>query len=89
MNEEFNDIINSLINNEKVKEMKNYRQHCNTSCYDHSYSVAYLTYKISKKLNLDYVSATRGAMLHDLFLYDWRKSKRFNFHAFKHGKIAY
>ena len=36
MNEEFNDIINSLINNEKVKEMKNYRQHCNTSCYDHS-----------------------------------------------------
>ena len=28
-------------------------------------------------------------MLHDLFLYDWRKSKRFNFHAFKHGKIAY
>lgn len=89
MNEEFNDIINSLINNGKVKEMKNYRQHCNTSCYDHSYSVAYLTYKISKKLNLDYVSATRGAMLHDLFLYDWRKSKKFNFHAFKHGKIAY
>ena len=31
---------------------------------------------MAKKLGLDYVSATRGAMLHDLFLYDWRTPKK-------------
>ena len=47
---------------------------------------------MAKKLRLDYVSATRGAMLHDLFLYDWRtpKKDRVNkkMHAFTHGEIA-
>ena len=86
---EFNEIIKNIINDKQVLEMKKYRQHFNTTCFDHCYDVAYECYKISKKLNLDYVSATRGAMLHDLFLYDWRnKEGRNNIHAFTHGKIA-
>lgn len=89
MKEEFNYILKDILKNNKIQEMKNYRQHCNTTCFDHSYNVAYLTYKMSKKLKLDYKSSARGAMLHDMFLYDWRKNKKFNFHAFKHGKIAY
>ena len=32
---EFFDIIKDIISNDTVKEMKNYRQHCNTSCYKH------------------------------------------------------
>ena len=87
--DEFNYIIKDLLENDKVNEMKIYMQHCNTSCFEHSYNVSYICYKICKKLNFDYVSASRGAMLHDFFLYDWRKSKKFNFHAYKHGKIAY
>ena len=75
---EFNLIINDLINNETVLEMKKYYQHGSTSCFEHCYNVAYVCYKMAKKLGLDYVSATRGAMLHDLFLYDWST----------HGKIA-
>ena len=89
---EFNLIINDLINNETVLEMKKYYQHGSTSCFEHCYNVAYVCYKMAKKLGLDYVSATRGAMLHDLFLYDWRtpKKDRVNkkMHAFTHGKIA-
>ena len=87
--EEFNYIIKDLLENDKVNEMKIYKQHCNTSCFEHSYNVSYICYKICKKFNFDYVSASRGAMLHDFFLYDWRKNKKFNFHAYKHGKIAY
>ena len=72
--------------------MKNYRQHCNTSCYKHCMQVAYYTYVACKKLKLDYVSATRGAMLHDLFLYDWRNksitSTLPGLHAFVHPLIA-
>lgn len=88
--EEFKMILLSLTNNETVLKMKLYRQHCNTSCFLHCYEAAYYCYAICKYLGLDYVSATRGAMLHDLFLYDWRvKSAENHWHAFRHGKIAY
>lgn len=63
--DEFNYIIKDLLENDKVNEMKIYMQHCNTSCFEHSYNVSYICYKICKKLNFDYVSASRGAMLHD------------------------
>lgn len=88
-NQEFKDILKELIINEKVQEMKNFRQHCNVSCYEHCYLAAYYSYKICKKFNLDYKSATRAAMLHDLFLYDWRiKNGRKGLHAFTHPKLA-
>lgn len=89
---EFYSIIDDLINNETVRKMKNFKQHYDTSTYDHCLNVAYLSYIICKKLNLDYKSATRAAMLHDLFLYDWRNSKKLlnleKSHAFIHPKIA-
>ena len=39
---EFNLIINDLINNEIVLEMKKYYQHGSTSCFEHCYNVAYV-----------------------------------------------
>ncbi len=88
--EEFKSILTPIINNETVQEMKNYRQHYETSCYDHCLQAAYYCYLICKKYNLDYKSATRAAMLHDLFLYDWRvrQPDRKGLHAFTHGKTA-
>lgn len=86
---EFQIIIKDLIQNETVLEMKKYRQHYETDCFDHCYRASYYCYKICKKFNLDYKSAARGAMLHDLFLYDWReKSDRKGLHAYTHGKCA-
>lgn len=87
--EEFQNIIRELINNETVLEMKKYRQHYETDCFEHCYRASYYCYKICKKLRMDYISAAKGAMLHDLFLYDWReKSERKGLHAFTHGKCA-
>ncbi len=89
MDNNFNNIIDELINNETVLQMKKYIQHFDTNCFEHCYDVAKTMYKVTKKLNLDYVSATRAGMLHDLFLYDWHiKEGRRNMHAFRHGKIA-
>ena len=89
---EFFHIINDIISNENVQKMKNFRQHCNTSCYEHCLHVAYYSYCITKKLGLDYISTARAAMIHDLFLYDWRKKYRDielpGLHAFVHPKIA-
>lgn len=88
-NKEFQIIIEDLINNKTVQEMKKYMQHSNTSCFEHCYLVAYYCYCICKKFNLDYKSVTRAAMLHDFFLYNWRTEKNIGgLHAFVHGKIA-
>lgn len=90
---EFISIIEDLLENAKVQEMRKFNQHASTSCYKHCMQVAYYTYIVCKRLNLDYISATRGAMLHDLFLYDWhthiRSDKSWkSLHAFIHPKIA-
>lgn len=91
--QEFLNIIEDLLNNTTVQQMRQFNQHAGVSCYEHCMQVAYYTYIICKKLHLDYISATRGAMLHDLFLYDWHTHKRedkkwSSFHAFKHPKVA-
>ena len=89
-NDEFQELIKDIIENDTVQQMKQYRQHYNTSCFDHCYAAAYYCFLICKKYHLDYKSATRAAMLHDLFLYDWRKRQddRKGLHAFTHGKTA-
>ena len=90
-NDEFIQMIDDLLNNDTVKQMKNFRQHYETSCFDHCLIASYYCYLYGKKFNLDYVSCARAAMLHDLFLYDWRKREngRKGLHAFTHGRTAY
>ena len=62
--DEFISIIQDLIQNPTVKQMRNFNQHADTSCYKHCMQVAYYTYIVCKYFRLDYISATRGAMLH-------------------------
>lgn len=87
----FNCIIADITSNSAVQEMKNFKQHYNCSCYDHCLSVSYYSFLICKKLKLDYKSIARAAMVHDLFLYDWRvkQDDRKRFHAFRHPYTAY
>ena len=89
---EFFDIIQDIISNDTVQKMKEYRQHCNTSCFKHCMQVSYFTFIACKALKLDYISAARAAMLHDLFLFDRRKKYRDvelpGLHAFTHPLIA-
>lgn len=87
---EFNNLITDIATNQIVQKMKNFPQHYDTTCYDHCLNVAFLSYKICKKLHLDYASAARASMLHDLFLYNWRykENGRKGLHAFTHPKTA-
>ena len=89
-NNEFESIIEDLVSNSTVQEMKNYKQHYDTSCFEHCKSVAYYSYLICKKYNLDYKAVARAGMLHDLFLYDWRKREngRKGLHAYTHPRTA-
>ena len=67
MNNEYLSIIDEFINNEEFKKLKDEKHHHTTNRYDHSLAVAKNTYYICKALKLDYVSATRAAVLHDFF----------------------
>lgn len=81
--------VKDLLKNETVCSMKHFKHHCNVSCLDHSINVSYTSYLICKFLKLDYNSAARGALLHDMFLYDWRITNLPNGkHAFVHPCIA-
>ena len=87
---EFRSIVYDIVSDKTVQRMKIYRQHCDTNCFIHCVEASYHCFKICKLLGFDYVSAARAAMLHDLFLYDWRKKQDdYSWHAFTHGKIAY
>lgn len=75
-NREFYDCIRDIVCHPVVLQMKRFDQHCGTDCYIHCLNVAYQNFCICRRLGLDARSAARGGMLHDLFLYDWRKHSR-------------
>lgn len=63
-------IINDIYNNETFNELENIVQHNGSNRLIHSYKVSYYSYKIAKKLRLDYKSVARGGLLHDFFMSD-------------------
>lgn len=74
---DFESIADEIIYTDKYQSLKSENHH-GLSRYDHSMRVARNTYKISKKFKMDYVSATRGALLHDYFTDDdYRNTKGF------------
>lgn len=86
---EFYEIIEDLLELEDVQGLHNFSQHLNTSRLEHSIYVAYFSYLSAKKMKLDYKSAARGALLHDLFHYNWWEHKHESGnHAKNHPKIA-
>lgn len=87
LNKEFQEYINDIINNEDYLKLKNFKHH-GKSIYDHNILVAWLSFKVGKALKLKLKDLARGAILHDLFYYDWRygKPKSQKLHAFEHPK---
>ena len=68
----FIDCIDDLLEDWQVQSMSNIKQHINgVSCFDHSLFVAYISFRICKTLNLNFRSAARAGLLHDLYLCDW------------------
>lgn len=87
--EEYKECICDLIQHEKVKSMKNFMQHGDINCLEHSLYVSYISFLICRQLKLDYSSAARGGLLHDFFLYDWHTGKPYKgLHGFIHPYIA-
>lgn len=86
---EYKSYIHDLLQNKEVLSMKDYKQHSDIHCLEHSLYVSYTSYVMCKKLRFDYASAARGGLLHDFFLYDWHVTKSpKGLHGFSHPNIA-
>ena len=87
--EKFLEIINDILTNKSIQNLKLYKHHYAYTRLEHCLSVSYYTYVICKFLHLDYKSAARAALLHDLFFYDCEdKLSRPKNHIKNHPKIA-
>lgn len=62
----FDEITKDILEHEEFIKTK-YEKHHGISRYEHLVRVSYYTYKITKLLRLNYVEATKGALLHDFF----------------------
>ena len=85
---EFMEIISSILENENFNKIKGYEHHGITR-FDHSLKVSYYSYKIAKKLGLNYDEVARGGLLHDFFYSpDERDTKERLLSTFSHPKKA-
>ncbi|MDV3428588.1 MAG: hypothetical protein LIR50_16480 [Bacillota bacterium] len=86
-------LVQDIAENPVYEGLKKYHHHQH-NIYDHSIRVSYISYRtgvfLSNYMKINISDLTRGAMLHDFFLYDWRKEKPASgkLHAFEHPKEA-
>ena len=68
--------MESMMEDPRILQMKQFRQHRTGNTYNHVCHVARMSYKISQKLHIDVNedSMLRGAMLHDYYLYDFMRN---------------
>lgn len=88
--EEIKEYIEDILEYDKYMQIKTIPHHYASTIFEHTVDVAYYSYKITKLLGFDYKSTVRAGMLHDFFLYDWRKViPEEGLHGFVHPGIAY
>ena len=88
---EYVSFVRDLLDSDPVKEMGAYIQHGETTTYTHCRAVAFYSYRACRvfHINTDLRSVARGALLHDLFLYDWHvPDPSHRFHGFCHPRFA-
>lgn len=67
LKKEYYDIFSEFYEVNKYREMKNIVHHGNNRL-DHIKRVSKMSFYISKVLRFDYISSTRGALMHDFFI---------------------
>ncbi len=87
---EYMNIIKDLLENKDLLKLDEITHHHYTTRLLHSLFVSYVSYRIAKARNLDYVSTARAGLLHDFFLEDRAgiESLGMGSHNFAHPKIA-
>lgn len=84
---EFKDTATPVLALPDVARLSQYPHHRGKTMLDHVKEVAHISFLCGRRLSLDCGAIIRGALLHDLFFYDWlREGPRL--HGFRHHTIA-
>ena len=75
LDEKYNSLVKDILENEEFIKLENIEHH-GTSRLKHSKRVSYYSYKICKKIHIDYISATRAGLLHDFFISPKERTKK-------------
>ena len=62
--------MSDILTNEKFKLLDKYKQHYKCTRLKHSINVSYYSFYIAKLLKLDYISAAKAGLLHDLYFHE-------------------
>lgn len=87
---ELEEIYQKFLNDPRILKMKDIPMHRGSNCYIHSFLVAKLAIKRAlRHRHVNLVSVLTASILHDYYLYDWRKNRalRKN-HAHNHPFLA-
>ncbi len=87
--EGFTQCAGALLSTDAVSGLAKYVQHDSIDRLQHITGVAYLTYRLCKSAGLEYETAAKAAVLHDLFYYDWHeKNGGHRLHGYRHPGFA-
>ena len=89
---EYYKIVKEILEHPEFIKRKSFKHHSNISVYDHCLAVSKMSYKIARRMKLDYKSAAIGGLLHDFYTKPWQecneKTKFLEQHGFIHAKDA-
>ena len=81
--------IGDLLASDSVQAMNGVTQHIDSvNCFAHCLFVAYVAYRVCRKLRLSSREAARGGLLHDMFLYDQHDPHNRTLHLIRHPEKA-
>jgi len=85
--DDFSSLAAPLLAHPQVAKLAHLPHHRTTTRLEHSLEVARLSYAIARKFSLDLTAVVRGALLHDLFYYDW-STEGPRLHGPRHPRIC-
>lgn len=88
---ELEEIYQTFLNDEKIKRMKDINMHRGSNCFEHSFKVAKkaIRWANRSRRKINFQTLLIGAILHDYYLYDWRKDRsKKKRHGRNHPSIA-
>ncbi len=87
LDKEFMEMAKPVAGLPEVRKLSLYKHHHGKTRLDHVIEVAYLSFRIGKRLSLDCNAIVKAAILHDLFFYDWLHEGP-KLHGFRHPAIV-
>ncbi len=88
LDQQYFNIVNHILENKIFNKIKKFSHH-GTDRLTHSKRVSYMSYKITKRIGLDFKSAAVAGLLHDFYLYvDQKKIIKYIKAQYIHPKEA-